>query len=62
MKTYITFNAGENIWEIEMLDLSIDWHSNCFQGSKKDCELEAENKMNIKSHYFRPKNESIFDY
>ena len=45
MKTYITYDAGCNIWEVELLNKNIDWHLECYQGSKKDCEDYARSEM-----------------
>lgn len=41
-KTYIAYNAGCNIWEIEPYDKNTDWHNKEFQGTKKDCERKVQ--------------------
>ena len=63
MKTYITYNAGCNIWEIMPFDLSIDWHGTEFQGTFKDCKKYAGSQMKPSlPHYPNAEYESIYDY
>lgn len=63
MKTYITYDAGFNIWEVELFDAKIKWHNNEFQGTRKECELEAKEQMEESTaHYPNAEYESIYDY
>ena len=64
MKTYITFNSGCNIWEVEQFDSTIEWHKNEFKGSYKECKKKANLEMygSNKPHYSRPEYSSIYDY
>jgi hypothetical protein len=64
MKTYITYNAGCNIWTVEEFNATIDWHNNEYQGTKAECEKEANYQMNEagEPHYSNAEYESIYDY
>jgi len=44
MKTYICYNAGCNIYEIEIFNPFIDWHKNEFQGNYAECLQEKESQ------------------
>tara|TARA_R110002167_G_scaffold81296_5_gene222704 strand:- start:2391 stop:2600 length:210 start_codon:yes stop_codon:yes gene_type:complete len=62
-KSFITYNAGENIWEVEPFNSKIEWHNNEFKGSYEDCIEESERQMTSrKPHYANAEYESIFDY
>jgi len=64
MKTYISFNAGCDIWEVEPFDATIDWHKVEFQGTLKECNTEVKSQMNStgQAHYPDAEYESIYDY
>ena len=64
MKTYITYDAGCNIWEVEPFDSTVNWHNDEYQGTFKECNAEAKSQMNIdgNQHYANAEYESIFDY
>ena len=63
MKTYITYDAGCNIWEVEPFDSKIDWHNDEYQGTYTECRKEANHQMNAgQPHYVNSKYESIYDY
>tara|TARA_R110002020_G_scaffold334555_2_gene549805 strand:- start:12555 stop:12749 length:195 start_codon:yes stop_codon:yes gene_type:complete len=64
MKTYIAFNSGCNIWEVEQFDNTTEWHKNEFKGTYKECKKKADLEMNglNKPHYSRPEYSSIYDY
>jgi len=64
MKTFITYNAGENIWSIEPFDSKIDWHHKEFRGTFSECRQEADSKMNkfIQPDYPDAEADSIYDY
>ena len=64
MKTYITYNAGCDIWEVEPFDETIDWHNKVYQGTLEECNEEAKLRMNNigKQHYPNAEYESKFDY
>lgn len=44
MKTFILYNAGCDIYEIEEFNPSIDWHQNEFQGTYSECLQEKMKK------------------
>ena len=44
MKTYICYNAGCDIYVIEIFNPSIDWHKNEFQGTYAECLQEKESQ------------------
>ena len=43
--SYIAYDAGSNIWVVEPFNKNIDWHLECYQGSKKECKEYAESEM-----------------
>jgi hypothetical protein len=45
LTTYIAYDAGCNIWVVEPFNKNIDWHLECYQGSKKECKEYAESEM-----------------
>ena len=64
MKTYITYDAGCNIWEVEPFDSTIDWHNDEYQGTYAECKREANYQMNEagQPHYSNAEYGSIYDY
>ena len=64
MKTYITYNAGCNIWVVEPFDSKVDWHKDEYQGTYAECKKEADYQMNNvgKPHYANAPYGSIWDY
>jgi len=67
MKTYIAFDAGCDIWEVELFDSSIDWHKEEFNGTFAEATFYADNKMHdihgaYQPHYTDAQYCSIFDY
>ncbi len=42
LKTYICYNAGCDIYEIEPFNPNIDWHLTEFQGTYSECVSEKE--------------------
>ena len=66
-KTFITYNAGCGIWEVELFDATISWHNKEFKGTEIECNAEAHHQMyeaGIKkySHYPNAEYGSIWDY
>ena len=60
---FIAYDAGCGIWEIEPFDSSVDWHSNEYRGTKKECNAECGSQMNVQqSHYVDAPCGSIWDY
>jgi hypothetical protein len=44
MVTYICYDAGCDIYEVEKFDPLIDWHKNEFKGTFNECIKEKENR------------------
>ena len=42
MNTYICYNAGSDIFEIEKFNPKIDWHNDEFKGTYSECVAEKE--------------------
>lgn len=42
MKTFICYDAGCDIFEVEPFNPKIEWHKNEFQGSYAECLKEKE--------------------
>lgn len=42
MKTFICYDAGCDIFEVEPFNPEIEWHKNEFQGTYEECLKEKE--------------------
>ncbi len=64
MRTYISYNAGCDIWIVEDFNSKIDWHNHEFKGTKTECQKEANYQMKGfgQPHYPNAEYGSIHDY